>query len=116
MDLFGRSVNRLTWPDSNRRPLLAKHVLSLVSYTALRQILCGSKIAPIPCATAVPSKLSLHPRPPRFSHGETYLYVLLPMEEPGRFHTQGISITNSMLRFAQLFPSEHWFASRPCLC
>ncbi len=30
-------MNRLTWPDSNRRPLLAKHVLSLVSYTALRQ-------------------------------------------------------------------------------
>src|SRR5258708_30937033 len=37
MDLFVRSVNRWTWPDSNRRPLPAKHALSLVSYTALRQ-------------------------------------------------------------------------------
>jgi len=34
------------------------------------KILCALKIARFPAATAVPSRLSLHPRAPRVSPGE----------------------------------------------
>src|ERR1700738_904450 len=37
----------------------------------LRQIVCVLKIAQFPAATAVPSRLSLHPRAPRISPGRT---------------------------------------------
>src|SRR5467141_432689 len=50
-------------------------------------ILSALKIARFPAATAVPSRLSLHPRAPRISPGRTpavYLYIVR-MQEPGRF-------------------------------
>src|SRR5207244_11743208 len=70
------------------------HKTSITDSTALssgapvpRQIACALKKVQ-PASTAVPSRLSLHPREPRISPGgtrEVYVYVLRTAE-PGRFH------------------------------
>src|SRR5260370_4681332 len=57
-------------------------------FLVLAKIPCAPKIVRFPVATAVPFRLSLHPRAPRICPEEppaVYLYILR-MEEPGRFH------------------------------
>src|SRR6202022_3509695 len=51
------------------------------------KILWALKIARFPVATAVPSRLSLHPRAPRISPEERLrsIPVYIRMKEPGRF-------------------------------
>src|SRR5258708_11625664 len=58
-----------------------------IRFLVLAKIPCAPKIVRFPVATAVPFRLSLHPRAPRICPEEppaVYLYILR-MEEPGRF-------------------------------